>query len=187
MLSSGENEVIEKEPPQSNASQIPSAAASPPRFWFPDPRLSCSPGPLPTEPQTTVIIGAGIIGLFTAVCLREYQYHVGRWDDSVIVLEAASGAFTQASGYNTGILAYFGDNERMKTFADYSCRLWKRVTGANKTLSLLVDYKEQSALQLVEKTEGGDDGEGAFDWLNMPDGMMKTILEDTNEEGGATL
>ncbi|PSN63112.1 nucleotide-binding domain-containing protein [Corynespora cassiicola Philippines] len=58
-----------------------------------------------THPDTTVIVGAGSLGLWTAYHLAKAQKDAGE-DTKIVVLEAKNEVFGAVSGHNAGLIHY---------------------------------------------------------------------------------
>ena len=113
------------------------------------------------ENTTTVIIGAGVVGLCTA-------YHLSKAIDKkrhkVIVIEAASQVFAATSSTNTGILSYTGFQEELLPLAQYSYDLWEDL-GKDTDFRTSCGYKENANFAL--KTGFGEgDGESIPNWIH---------------------
>ena len=75
--------------------------------------------------KTTVIVGAGSIGLWTAYHLAHANCRNGlSSSNTIIVIEASASAFGETSGTCTGCIHYKFDDEIMDEFGKYSFAAW---------------------------------------------------------------
>jgi len=82
------------------------------------------------ETKTTVIVGAGSIGLWTAYHLAHVNRRTGLSSSStVIVIEASAGAFGETSKSCTGCIHYKFNDEIMDEFGKYSFAAWRDLAG----------------------------------------------------------
>ena len=73
------------------------------------------------EISTTIVIGAGVIGLCTAYHLaKAVEKSNTRPKHKIIVVEAAGKVFPAASSTNTGILSSTSDKEDLQALTQYS-------------------------------------------------------------------
>ena len=110
---------------------------------------------------TTIIVGAGVIGLCTA-------YHLAKTIDKkrnkVIVIEAASQVFAATSSTNTGILSYTGFQEELLPLAQYSYDLWEEL-GKVTVFRTSCGYKENANFAL-KIGSGKGNGELMPNWIH---------------------
>ena len=113
------------------------------------------------ENTTTIIVGAGVVGLCTA-------YHLAKTIDKkrhkVIVIEAASQVFAATSSTNTGILSYTGFQEELLPLAQYSYDLWEDL-GRDTDFRTSCGYKEDANFAL-KRDSGKGDGESIPNWID---------------------
>ena len=108
------------------------------------------------ERSTTVIIGAGVIGLCTA-------YQLGKAIDKrrlhsqqkVVVVEAAADIFSASSSTNTGILSSSGFKDELSGLARYSYGLWEKQAGTNADFRDTCGYKEGRNIAVCSETDRG--------------------------------
>ena len=82
--------------------------------------------PLIRPTPTTVIVGAGVVGLCTAYHLAKANHQRDPAQlHRVIVVEAAGKEFAATSGTNTGILTDTSSKENLLPLTQYSYRLWE--------------------------------------------------------------
>ena len=76
--------------------------------------------------KTTVIVGAGSIGLWTAYYLVHANRRTGLSSSiTIIVIEASASAFGETSGTCTGCIHYKFNDEIMDELGKYSFAAWR--------------------------------------------------------------
>ena len=113
------------------------------------------------QKTTTIIVGAGVVGLCTA-------YHLAKSIDKkrhkVVVIEAAGQVFAATSSTNTGILSYTGFQEELLPLAQYSYDLWEDL-GRDTDFRTSCGYKENANFAL-KIGSGKGAGESIPNWIH---------------------
>jgi len=119
------------------------------------------------ENKTTVIVGAGSIGLWTAYHLAHANRRTGLSSSStIIVIEASASAFGETSGTCTGCIHHKFNDEIMDEFGKYSFAAWRDLAERND----LCDTAGLRFDSIFGLTKGdGDDQERLPDWLRTSD------------------
>ena len=110
----------------------------------------------PDSTTTTTIMGAGVIGLFTAYHLaRAIHECPTRERHRVVVIDAAEKVFSATSATNTGILSYTGFQEDLRTLAQYSYRQWEALGREDAQFNEECRYRERANIALkLNSSEG---------------------------------
>jgi len=119
------------------------------------------------ENKTTVIVGAGSIGLWTAYHLAHANSRAGlSSSNTIIVIEASASAFGKTSGTCTGCIHYKFNDEIMDEFGKYSFAAWRDLAESNE----LYETAGLRFNSIFGLTKGdGDDQELLPDWLRTYD------------------
>ena len=110
--------------------------------------------------MSTVIIGAGIIGVSTAYYLSESDPSNA---DQIHLVEASPDLFTSASGFAGGFLAEDWFSPSLSNLGKLSFRLHKELAEAHDGHELW-GYSQSTGTSLAEDTVESNGGSGA-DWL----------------------
>ena len=117
------------------------------------------------EISTTIVIGAGVIGLCTAYHLaKAVEESNTRARHHVIVVEAAGKVFPATSATNTGILSSTSDKEDLEALTQYSYRLWEALGRREPQFSSVCGYREDANFALRKDADRGHDL--IPDWLD---------------------
>lgn len=90
-------------------------------------KSKCKPsdeGPQSLHGRTTVIVGGGVIGLFTAYSLAK-AYHQLQRRHRILVIEARDNLFSASSEHNSGCLAHHWLPGFLKPLGAYPYDLWR--------------------------------------------------------------
>lgn len=113
---------------------------------------------------TTVIVGAGVIGLCTAYQLaKAIDQSSNKHKHDTIVIEAADGVFPATSSTNTGILSYSGFKEDLQALAQYSYKQWESLARDGEHFGRDCGYKE--GVNIALKPGSGEGSALLPDWI----------------------
>jgi len=117
--------------------------------------------------KTTVIVGAGSIGLWTAYHLAHANCRNGlSSSNTIIVIEASASAFGETSGTCTGCIHYKFDDEIMDEFGKYSFAAWCDLAESTE----LYDAAGLRFDSIFRLTKNDGDGQELLpDWLRTSD------------------
>ncbi|KAI4689369.1 uncharacterized protein J4E88_002721 [Alternaria novae-zelandiae] len=119
------------------------------------------------ENKTTVIVGAGSIGLWTAYHLAHANRRTGlSSSNTIIVIEASATAFGETSGTCTGCIHYTFNDDIMNEFRKYSFAAWRDLAESND-LCDTAGLRFDSIFGLTKN--GGVNQELLPDWLRTSD------------------
>lgn len=134
--------------------------------------------PLKGFNMSTVIIGAGIIGVSTA-------YYLSRSDpsnaDQIHLVEASPDLFASASGFAGGFLAEDWFSPSLSNLGKLSFRLHKELAEAHKGHELW-GYSQSTGTSLAEDIVESNNGSGA-DWLR--DGASRAEAAKNTDPSGS--
>jgi len=117
--------------------------------------------------RTTIILGAGSIGLWTAYQLAHANSRAGLSSSStIIVIEASASAFGETSKSCTGCIHYKFNDEIMDEFGMYSFEAWRDLAQSNELYDT-AGLRFDSIFGLTKND--GDDQELLPDWLRTSD------------------
>ena len=119
------------------------------------------------ENKTTVIVGAGSIGLWTAYHLAHANRRAGLSSSSnIIVIEASASAFGETSRTCTGCIHYKFHDDIMDEFGKYSLAAWRDLAESNE----LYDAAGLRFDSIFGLTKNDGDGQELLpDWLRKSD------------------
>ena len=128
--------------------------------------------------RTSVILGAGVIGLSTA-------YHLARRrgqkaSHRIIVVDIQVDPFAAASKYNSGILSYQWFSNNLRELAEYCYAFYEDLGNNDGDFQNLTGWREFSNFRLVRGDSPSVDG--APDWVAVPEGWH---IERDPEDGRA--
>jgi len=117
--------------------------------------------------KTTVIVGAGSIGLWTAYYLVHANRRTGLSSSiTIIVIEASASAFGETSGTCTGCIHYKFNDEIMDELGKYSFAAWRDLAESND----LCDTAGLRFNSIFGLTKSDGDGQELLpDWLRTSD------------------
>lgn len=119
------------------------------------------------ENKTTVIVGAGSIGLWTAYQLAHANCEGGLSSSStIIVIEASASAFGETFKSYTGCIHYKFHDEIMDEFGMPRFASWRNLAGSNELYDT-AGVRFNSIFSLTKND--GDDQELLPDWLRTSD------------------
>ena len=121
---------------------------------------------------TTVVVGAGVIGLCTAYQLAKTinERPVER-KHRVIVIENASEVFPATSSTNTGILSYTGFIEGLRGLGQYSYEQWEALGRGDPQFNRECGYKEGANIAL--QPGSGEGFDLIPDWIRTKPGLVR--------------
>ena len=119
------------------------------------------------ENKTTIIVGAGSIGLWTAYHLAHANRRASlSSSNTIIAIEASASAFGETSGTCTGCIHHKFNDEIMDEFGKYSFAAWRDLAESNE----LCDTAGLRFNSILGLTKGdGDDQDRLPDWLRTSD------------------
>lgn len=130
--------------------------------------------------RTTVILGAGVIGLSTAYHLaKRPRKHPGH---RIIVIDIQKHLFAAASQYNSGILSYQWFSGDLRKFAEYCCEFYEDLSSKDSGFRKQTGYRDHSNFRLV--CGASPSGVEAPRWLAVPE---VSHVEDDPKDGKAAI
>ena len=110
------------------------------------------------EISTTIVVGAGIIGLYTTYHLaKAVEESNTRPRHKIIVVEATDKVFPAASSTNTGILSSTSNTEDLEALTQYSYQHWETLGRGDTQFTSDCGYREDAIFALREDADVGHD------------------------------
>jgi len=106
--------------------------------------------------NTTVIVGAGVIGLSTAYQLAHEQQKSGRVN-SIIVIDINDAVCAQASACNSGCIIPAEMDKKIRPLADYSYGMYLALAEKGEDFRSKTGFREQSLFSVNQGNGHGHD------------------------------